>query len=205
MTTNGQWAVFILDEGTVNEDAGIDRQDAAGVERQDALDSLEFAVASLTTATPYVAFRVWRLIDGVLCSPHRFERWHQPVVHASCPGVGTGGGRVGLLTISHRSPDSRCRCGIYVSDAPNVAFSQVDFRGVTGIVTVWGSILREEDKARVEFARVAALGIYSHWMARQKEAVKAAAWQLEADVVDAQSLDQIALRYGTRLPARSSA
>jgi hypothetical protein len=181
----------------VNEDAGIDRQEI--------LDSLEFAVASLTTATPYVAFRVWRLIDGVLCSPHRRERWQQPVAHASCPGAATGGGRGGLLTISHRSPDSRCRCGIYVSDAPNVAFSQVDFRGVTGIVTVWGSILREDDGARVEFARVAALGVYSHWMARQKEAVKAAARRLEADIVDAEALDHVALRYGARLPARSCA
>jgi hypothetical protein len=177
----------------------------AGIGRKEALDSLEFAVASLTTATPYVAFRVWRLIDGLLCSPHRLEPWRQPVVHASCPGVVNGGGRAGLLTIDHRSPDSRCRCGIYVSDAPNVAFSQVDFRGVSGIVTVWGSIFREDDGARVEFARVAALGVYSHWMARQKEAVKAAARQLEADVVDAETLDQAARRYGAPLPARSCA
>jgi hypothetical protein len=180
----------------VNEDAGIDRQEA--------LDSLEVAVASLAAETPYVAFRVWRLIDGVLWSPHRRECWDQPVVRATCPSA-TGGGRAGLLTISHRAPDRRCRCGIYVSDAPNVAFSQVDFRGVTGIVTVWGSILRENDGARAEFARVAALGVYSHWMARQKEAVKAVARGLEADVVDAEMLDQAALRYGARLPARSSA
>lgn len=178
-----------------------------GIDRQDALDSLEVAVASLTTATPYVGFRVWRLIDSVLCSPHRLERWHQPVVEARCPGVATGAkrARAGLLMISHRSPDRRCSCGIYVSDSPNVAFSQVDYRGVTGIVTVWGAILREEAGARAEFARVAALGVYSHWTARQKEAVRATAWRLEADLVDVEMLDQVALRYGARLPARSSA
>jgi hypothetical protein len=183
----------------VKEDTGIDRQDA--------LDSLEAALASFTTATPYVGFRVWRLIDGVLCSPHRPERWHEPVIEASCRGAATGAGAAtaGPLMISHRSPDRRCSCGIYVSDSPNVAFSQVDFRGVTGIVTVWGTILREDDGARAEFARVAALGIYSHWTARQKEAVKATARRLEADVVDVETLDHVAVRYGARLPARLSA
>jgi hypothetical protein len=172
------------------------------IERQDALGSLEAAFASLTTATPYVGFRVWRLIDGVLCSPHRRERWHQPVAEASCHGAAAGRATAGPLMISHRSPDRRCSCGIYVSDSPNIAFSQVDFRGVTGIVTVWGAMLREDDGARAEFARVAALGIYSHWTVRQKEAVKAAARRLEADVVDVETLDHAALRYGSRLPAR---
>ena len=183
----------------MNEDAGIDRQDT--------LDSLAFTVAALTTPTLYVGFRVWRLIDGVLCSPHRPECWDQPVVEASCRG-GTSDAeraRAGVLMIPHRSPDRRCSCGIHVSDAPNVSFSQVDFRGVTGIVTVWGAILREDNGARAEFARVAALGVYSHWTARQKEAVKASARRLEADVVDLEVLDRAALRYGARLPARSLA
>ena len=177
-----------------------------GIHGPDALESLELA-ASITTATPYVGFRVWRLIDGMLCSPHRREQWSQPVVEASCPGVtaASGRARAGLLMIPHRSPDRRCRCGIYVSDSPNVAFSQVDYRGVTGIVTVWGAVLREDAGARAEFARVAALGVYTHWTTRQKEAVVATARRLEADVVDAESLDQVAVRYGPRLPARSSA
>jgi hypothetical protein len=186
-------------EVVVNEDAGIARKDT--------LDSLEFAVAALGTATPYVGFRIWRLVDGVLCSPHRHERWDQPVLEASCRYATGGADRetCAPLRIAHRSPDPRCGCGIYVSDAPNIAFSHVDFRGVTGIVTVWGALVREEDGARAEFARVAALGLYAHWTARQTDAVKAAARRLEADVVDIESLDRVALRYGARLPARSSA
>jgi hypothetical protein len=181
----------------VTEDAGIDRQDA--------LNSVEFTVAAVTTATPCAGFRIWRLIDGLLWSPYRLDCWDQPVVEASCRGPAVAGERVGPLTISHRSPDRRCTCGIYVSDAPNVAFSQLDFRGVTGIVTVWGAIQREEDGARTEFARVAALGIYSHWTARQKEAVRAVARRLETDVVDVQALDRAVCRYGARVPARSLA
>jgi hypothetical protein len=179
----------------VSEDTGIGRDEA--------LSSLDFTVAAFTTVTPYVGFRIWRLIEGVLCSPYRPDRWDQPVLEASCRRL--AGERVDPLTISHRSPDRRCACGIYVSDAPNVAFSQVDFRGVTGVVTVWGAILREADGARAEFARVAALGIYSHWTAHHKEAVRTAARRLEADVVDVEALDRAARRYGARLPARSVA
>lgn len=171
--------------------------DDAHIDRQDALDSLEFAVA-LTTTTPYVGFRTWRLVDGVLRSPYRDDCWDQPVLEASCRGGDHA------LTIPHRSPDRRCSCGIYVSDAPNVAFSQIDFRGVTGIVAVWGTIVREDAGVRAQFARVAALGVYSHWTGRQKQAVRATARRLEADVVDIAALDWAALRYGAQLPGRSS-
>ena len=174
----------------MNEDAHIDRQDT--------LDSLELAAATFTTATPWVGFRIWRLVDGMLCSPHRPEEWEQPVVEASCHGGD------GALTIPHSSPDRRCTCGIYVSDTPNVGFSQVDFRGVTGIVTVWGTLLREDGGARAQFARVAALGVYSHWTTRQKEAVRATARRLEADTVDVMALDRVARRYGPRLPGHST-
>lgn len=183
----------------MNEDAGIDRQDA--------LDSLEFTVAAFTTATQYVGFRIWRLIDGALWSPYRRDCWEQPVLEASCRGLTGSAERLGLgpLPVPHRSPDRRCSCGIYVSHVPNVAFSQLDFRGVTGIVTVWGAILPEDDGARAEFARVAALGVYPHWTERQKEAVTAAARRLEADVVNVDALERVAQRYGARLPARSLA
>ena len=98
---------------------------------------------------------------------------------------------------------ARCSCGIYVSDAPNIGFSQVDFRGVTGIVTVWGALMREEDGARAQFVRVAALGVYSHWTGRHKQAVKAAARRLEADVVDLQT--RSATAPGFRLAHRPDA
>jgi hypothetical protein len=171
----------------------------------DSIEALEVAALALTPATAYAAFRIWRLIDGVLLSPYRDEPWDQPVVRAICP-QSTASARLppGVLAIPHRAPHLECRCGIYVSEQPNVGFSHVDFRGVTGIVTVWGAIVREPEGARAEFARVAALGVYSHWTARQKRAVKEAAQRLEADVVDLRTLDSAAGRYGSPLPARSS-
>jgi hypothetical protein len=167
-------------------------------DRTYSLEAFEFAAVAQTPARQYAGFRIWRLIDEVLCSPFRGEPWEQPVVQAICPAANGPAG-------PHRAPDADCRCGIHVSEAPNIGFSQVDFRGVTGIVSVWGAIVLEPDGARAEFARVAALGMYSHWTRRQKESVRRAAWRLEADVVDLFALEQRANRYGARLPARSSA
>jgi hypothetical protein len=171
----------------------------------DSLETLEVAALALTPATAYAGFRIWRLVDGVLLSPFRDERWDQPVVRAICPQSTAARPASGVLATPHRAPHVECRCGIYVSETPNVAFSQVDFRGVTGIVTVWGAIVREPEGARAEFARVAALGVYSHWTVRQKQAVREAAQRLEADVVDLRTLERAADRYGSPLPARSSA
>jgi hypothetical protein len=177
-----------------------------GSEQTDALKQLELALLAQATATPYVGFRAWRLVDGVLRSPFRHERWEQPVLEATCPWLAPGTARApaGALTTAHRAPHRDCRCGIHVSDRPDVAFPQVDFRGVTGIVTIWGTVICEEGGARAELARVAALGIYSHWTARQKDAVSDAARRLEADLIDLRALEGAAPRYGTRLPTRSS-
>jgi hypothetical protein len=166
-------------------------------EPTDSFEALELAALVLTPATAYAGFRIWRLVDGELLSPYRNARWDQPVVRAVCPRS--------AIDTPHRAPHADCRCGIHVSDTPNVAFSHVDFRGVTGIVTVWGAIMREPDGARVEFARVAALGVYAHWTTRQKHAVREAAQRLEADVVDLRALDGAAGGYGPPLPARSAA
>jgi hypothetical protein len=173
----------------------------------DALEQLELAVFAQATATPYVGFRAWRLIDGVLRSPYRHKRWEQPVLEATCAWLAAGPARApaGAMTTPHRAPHPDCRCGVYVSDRPNLAFPQVDFRGVTGIVTAWGTVLCDEDGTRAEFAKVAALGVYSHWTARQKDAVAEAARGLEADLVDLDALEAAAPRYGTTLPAPSSA
>ena len=172
----------------------------------DSFETLELAALALTPATASAGFRIWRLVDGALLSPFRAEPWDQPVVRANCPqsDAATASPAPGGLAIPHRAPHAECRCGIYVSETPNIAFSHVDFRGVTGIVSVWGAIVRESEGARAEFARVAALAVYAHWTARQKRAVKEAASRLEADVLDLHALAQAAGRYGSPLPARSS-
>lgn len=172
----------------------------------ESLEALELAALVLPPATSYIGFRIWRLVDGDLLSPFRDEPWDQPVVRAVCPlsrdAVGPGSG---AFATPHRAPHEACRCGIHVSDTPNVAFSHVDFRGVTGIVSVWGAIVREPEGARAEYARVAALGMYAHWTTRQKRAVREAAQRLEADVVDLAALREAASRYGSPLPARATA
>ena len=148
-------------------------------------------------------FRVWRVLDGSLQSPYRHERWDQPLLKATCRvrcARATGGDVEPAPP--HRAPHPDCRCGIYVSDVPNLNFSQVDFRGVTGIVTVWGALVSERHGVRAEYARIAALASYSHWSARQKKAVAEVARRLEADVIDFYELAEAADRYGTPLAAR---
>jgi hypothetical protein len=180
--------------------------DASALPRVDGLDlvdTLALASPGATGSRLYAGFRVWRLIDGELRSPYRHEHWDQPVLHATCRAGSSAPSEARAPEVRHRAPHPGCRCGIYVSDAANVDFSHVDFRGVTGVVTVWGALVRERDGVRAEYAKVSALGLYSHWTSRQKEAVRDVAWRLEADVVDLQELPGASGRYGARLPAGS--
>jgi hypothetical protein len=55
---------------------------------------------------------------------------------------------------------------------------------------------------RAEYAKVAALGLYEHWTARQRDAVRRVAWRLEADTLDLYDLPAAASMYGPGLPAR---
>jgi hypothetical protein len=141
---------------------------------------------------PLVAFRSWRAVDGRLRSPYLPVFWEQPVARASCDlGSGRGG---------HAAPAPGCTCGIYAYMKPDLEFPAVDYRGISGIVTLWGNIEVHAAGMRAEHAKVEALGLYSRWSRRHKRAVWAIADRLGVDLVDLDDLDRSADRYGRRLP-----
>jgi hypothetical protein len=148
---------------------------------------------------PVVGFRNWRIYDGGgLSSPHLPVPWPGRVLHAECRRFE----RVEhLLEEPHRAPNAACGCGISAYYSPTGDFSRVDFRGVSGIVTVWGTIDVDHDGMRAEHARVEALGLYLRWSRRQKDAVRGVATDLGIDLVDLDELRPAADRYGAPLPA----
>ena len=62
-----------------------------------------------------------------------------------------------------------CSCGIYAWHKPHGEFAIVDVRGVSGIVTVWGTLQAYADGVRAEYARVEALGVYKLWTKAKKQ------------------------------------
>jgi hypothetical protein len=152
---------------------------------------------------PVVGFRNWRIFRsgpgvGELSSPYFPVSWTEPVVRAECRRWRTA---EALLDAPHAAPDPECGCGIRAYRTCTRDFSTVDYRGVSGIVTVWGRIEVGSDEMRAELARVEALGLYSRWSRHQREAVREIAAQLGADVVDLRELDAAAASYGAPPPA----
>ena len=137
-----------------------------------------------------VGFRNWRLIDGALTSPNTGVAWHEPLLCARCLREPE----------SHEAPHPGCDCGVSAYHEPQTRFSTVDFRGVSGIVTMWGRIEVHEDRMRAEFARVEALATYRHWSAGHRHAVAAVAGRLGADLVDLYEQHEAAAAYGTSVP-----
>jgi hypothetical protein len=151
---------------------------------------------------PIVGFRNWRIFrngpaTGTLSSPYFPVAWSEPVLRAECRRWHSA---EELLQESHVAPDPACGCGISAYHAPTDDFSKVDFRAVSGIVTVWGRIEVDRDEMRVENARVEALGVYARWGRRQRHAVQAVAEDLGVDVVDLRALGTAAKSYGESLP-----
>ena len=101
----------------------------------------------------------------------------------------------------HMAPYHACACGIYASHAPDYEFPTIDFRGVSGLVTVWGSIEVHDDGLRAEYARVEALSLYERWTIRQLDDVRNVAETLGVDLIQLDELESAATRYGSRLPA----
>ncbi len=133
---------------------------------------------------PLVGFRNWRVIDGVLSSPYAPLTWREPVACARC------------LREAHRAPAPGCDCGISAYHEPDLRFSSVDFRGVSGIVSVWGQVEVHEDRLRAEYARVEALAMHPRWSNRQRHAVTAVAAELGAELVDLREQGEAARSYG---------
>jgi len=145
---------------------------------------------------PVVAFRSWRAMGARLRSPYVPVFWDTPELTASCsPGADPR-----IMRLSHVAPHPHCRCGIYAYLEPDLDFARVDYRGVVGVVTLWGRIEVHGTGMRAQHARVEALAHYSRWHGRQKRAVSTIAHELGVDLVDLPELESAAERYGRRLP-----
>jgi hypothetical protein len=159
------------------------------------------AVAPDLTA-PVVGFRNWRILrdgprNGELSSPFIPVAWPEPVLRAECRRFGCA---EDLLEAPHAAPEPTCGCGICAYHTPTTDFSKVDQLGVSGIVTVWGRIVADNDGMRAEQVRIAALGLYSRWTRRQQQAVRKVADRLGVDLIDLADLGTAARDYGETLP-----
>lgn len=160
------------------------------------------AVAPDLTA-PVVGFRNWRIMRdgprrGELSSPFIPIAWPGPVLRAECRRFGRA---EDLLEAPHAAPEPACGCGICAYHSPTADFSKVDYLGVSGIVTVWGRIVADNAGMRAEQVRIAALGLYSRWTGRQRQAVREVADRFGVDVVDLADLAAAAGDYGETLPS----
>jgi hypothetical protein len=152
---------------------------------------------------PVVGFRNWRILRtgparGELSSPYFPVAWSEPVMRAECRRWRTP---EALLDTPHVAPQSGCGCGIRAYHTPTGDFSKVDYRAVSGIVTVWGRIEIGADEMRAELARVEALAVYSRWSRRQRDAVRDVAANLGAELVDLRELGTAAASFGAPPPA----
>jgi hypothetical protein len=152
---------------------------------------------------PVVGFRNWRILRtgptrGELSSVHVPVTWSEPVMRAECRRWRTP---EALLDTPHAAPHPECGCGIRAYHTPTGEFSKVDYRGVSGVVTVWGRIEVGADEMRAELARVEALAVYSQWSRRQRDAVQEVATNLGAELVDLRELEAAAANYGAPPPA----
>ena len=137
---------------------------------------------------PLVGFRNWLVEGDALVSPYTPVVWREAVMCARCLG---GGG--------HRAPHPSCGCGLSAYREPQARFATVNFRGVSGIVSLWGRVQAHADHVRAEYARVEALALYSGWSGRQRAAVTSIARELDADLVDLWEQRDAADAYGTAL------
>jgi hypothetical protein len=145
---------------------------------------------------PLTAFRRWRVVDGRLRSPYLPVFWDERILAARC--YRQANDAPDALPI-HTPPFASCKCGIHAYSDPDVDFPAIDYRGVTGIVTVRGRVAVGPEGMRAELARVEALGVYSRWSRRQREDVLAIADRLGIDLVDVDDLADAAEHYGRPL------
>jgi hypothetical protein len=145
---------------------------------------------------PVVAFRDFRLTGDGLSSLRTGVVWRGRTLRAEClPQMVEDFARA-----PHPCPDRDCGCGIHARHEHSDRAAIVDWRGVPGVVTVWGRIMVGPAGMRTEYARVEALGVYERWTRRQRDGVHAVARALDVDVVDLRELPEAAARYGAPLP-----
>jgi hypothetical protein len=149
---------------------------------------------------PVVGFRDWRVVDGQLASRHLPMLWTDPTAHAECYPIGGYEFASELDPQPHTAPGVGCSCGIYAWHQPQGEFAIFDVRGVSGIVTLWGTLQAYADGVRAEYARVEALGVYPLWTKAKKETVAQIAAALGADLVDHDRLSEVSGDYGQPIP-----
>jgi len=142
-----------------------------------------FAAPTRVESAPVVAFRNWRVRDGELTSLHAGSVWRSARLTAECDQP-------------HHAPDPGCRCGISARLEPDLAFSTVDFRGVSGIVSISGTVLAQDGYLRAEHARIEAFGVYHRWTGAHVDCVLRLAEDLGVEVLDLGELKSAARRYG---------
>jgi len=146
---------------------------------------------------PVVAFRSWRVVEGRLRSVYLPVFWTERDMKATCLCFDSPDADAPRTAPSgHGAPDRGCTCGVYAYYEPDLNFPTVDYRGVAGIVSLWGSIELHAEGMRAEHARVEALALYSRSSQRQIEAVRGVARALGVDLVDLDEIEQAARRYG---------
>ncbi len=149
---------------------------------------------------PIVAFRSWRLVDGALRSVYLPFFWTAPEVSATCMvDDSPDADAARTARAGHQAPDRGCTCGVYAYYRPDVNFPTVDYRGVSGIVSLWGTIELHAEGMRAERARVDALALYSRWTTGQIDAVREVAATLGVDLVDLDEIEEAAPRYGRHI------
>jgi hypothetical protein len=141
---------------------------------------------------PLVGFRNWRVDCGALVSPYTPVVWREAIMCARCLAGG-----------EHPVPHPSCGCGLSAYREPQTRFATVDFRGVSGIVSLWGRVQAHRHYVRAQYARVEALALYAGWSRRQRAAVESIAQELEADMVDLSEQRHAADAYGMALQAAS--
>lgn len=161
-------------------------------------ESAEFQTPDLIE--PVVAFRSWRVVDGGLRSVYLPVFWTERDVTATCMGDEAPDADASRSAPpGHSAPDRGCTCGVYAYYGPDMNFPTVDYRGVVGIVSLWGSIELHEEGMRAQHARVEALALYSRWTTRQIDAVRDIARDLDVDLVDLDEIEEAAGRYGRHI------
>jgi hypothetical protein len=149
---------------------------------------------------PVVAFRSWRLVDGDLRSVYLPFFWTAREVSATCMHAESPDADAPRTAPpGHAAPDRGCTCGVYAYYRPDLNFPTVDYRGVCGIVSLWGTIELHPEGMRAEHARIEALALYSRWTIGHLDAVREVAARLGVDLVDLDDIEQAAQRYGRHI------
>lgn len=138
-----------------------------------------------------IGFRQWRLHDGGLWSLHAEDRWGRGLQTAVCLG-----------DAAHAAPQNECTCGFYAwySPTPRGASTATPDL-VAGAVAMWGNVELHAHGMRAQHAMIVALALPFSWGAK-RQALLAAARDLEVPVVPARKLKKTALEHGDLIPKR---